>query len=236
MIPLEGTKPIAAEETAPVTTEASSLPAASSPETAPKPTKRNSIFGSLFGKKEPTSPTAKEFASPLSAKDSEISPVSATAPQIGEPVITSSAEPAPAAPAPAAEISETAPVTTTTATAAAAPSPPATGTEKRRSSFFNNLGSRREKRPDAMSDTEVTDGEGKKSNPSKFGGLFRKPSRATPTKKSAVDPNASVPTAVKEPADGSAPAGNGTPTIIEPSTEPAGTAGLEHKTPVSASA
>lgn len=48
--------------------------------------------------------------------------------------------------------------------------------ERRRSSFFGTLGSRRERRAEATSDSEVTDGEGKKVG--KLGGLFRRPSRA----------------------------------------------------------
>lgn len=48
--------------------------------------------------------------------------------------------------------------------------------ERRRSSFFGTLGSKKERRAEATSDSEVTDGEGKKVG--KLGGLFRRPSRA----------------------------------------------------------
>ena len=108
--------------------------------------------------------------------------------------------------------------TTSTPSAAAAPSTEAvapttsepTGTAaspdttkpNRRSSFFNNLGSKKEKRPDVASESETTDGEGRKSS-SKLGGLFRKPSRATSGNRasSAKSPEKIVdkPTATTEP-------------------------------------
>ena len=56
-------------------------------ENAPRPSKRNSIFGSFFGKKDVTSPT-KEEAPVVPAKDVEPTAVSPTAPQLEDPVTT----------------------------------------------------------------------------------------------------------------------------------------------------
>ena len=131
-------------------------------------------------------------------------------------------------------MSETTEASPPTGTSATASSPPP-GPEKRRS-FFNNLGSRREKRPDATSDTDTTDGEGKKANAGKFGGLFRKPSRAIPNGKNATD--STSPTAKES--ESPAAVAKETPKVAEPHTvtqdEPSRAARLENDTTVTASA
>jgi hypothetical protein len=58
--------------------------------------------------------------------------------------------------------------------------------DKRRTSFFNTLGSRKEKRSEPVADADPVDAEGKHKAGStsplpKFGGLFRKPSRGAKT-------------------------------------------------------
>ena len=91
------------------------------------------------------------------------------------------------------EVSTTAPTTTENIEAAATENrtatlsnhPPALK-DKKRSSFFNTLGGRREKRAEVPSDAEHTDGEAKPkiANASplpKLSGLFRMPSRAAKT-------------------------------------------------------
>lgn len=62
--------------------------------------------------------------------------------------------------------------------------------KKRRSSFFNGLSTRKDKKPgEVTSDPEVVDGESKKSAlPQKLGGLFRKPSKAVKSEDSKTEP------------------------------------------------
>lgn len=208
----------------------------SSREAHQKPNKRNSIFGNLFGKKESPSPGAKDFATTTSSKGSDPTAVSATAPRLEDPITTGSSEPSTTAPA-----STTAADTTETSALVDSPSVPATspepGKEKRRSSFFGNLGTKREKRTDVTSDADIPDGEGKKSTPAKFGGLFRKPSRVASSGNrsgnNATSPTPNVPESIESPVSGGkdVPADTGdagaTP---EPATGPA-----QH-TPVSATA
>ena len=83
-------------------------------ETAPKPAKRSSVFGSLFSKKDNLSPTRerkeKEIMPAVPAKDIESAPVSESAPQLEDNMSPSSAQPAEAVAAPTA--SPTAPTTT----------------------------------------------------------------------------------------------------------------------------
>ncbi|MCJ1395174.1 hypothetical protein MMC18_008055 [Xylographa bjoerkii] len=78
--------PVIAE---PVAVESSS---AIAPEVAPKPTKRGSVFGSFFGKKDGVSPSLdrkeKDIVPAVPAKDSETAPLATTAPQL-DPVATS---------------------------------------------------------------------------------------------------------------------------------------------------
>ena len=83
------------------------------PETAPKPSKRNSVFGGLFNKKDVTNPPAEPVekgAPAVPAKDNETVPVSKDAPQLDTPVDTTS--PAEAATAPEATKSATSPIST----------------------------------------------------------------------------------------------------------------------------
>ena len=142
-------------------------------ENVPKPTKRNSLFGGLFGKKEATSPTTTETP-PVAQKD-EPSALSSTAPQLDNPVTEPTATAAPT-------LDTTEPTTTAAETTSPATNTTPTGT--RRSSFFANLGgTKKERKAGATSDTEVTDGEGKKSGG--FSGLLRKASRATNKNKDA---------------------------------------------------
>ncbi|MCJ1380494.1 hypothetical protein MMC17_003599 [Xylographa soralifera] len=65
---------------------------ATAPEVAPKPTKRGSVFGSLFGKKDGVSPILerkdKDIVPAVPAKDSETTPLTTTAPHL-DPVATS---------------------------------------------------------------------------------------------------------------------------------------------------
>ncbi|KAL8757672.1 MAG: hypothetical protein Q9199_002053 [Rusavskia elegans] len=145
-------------------------------EIAPKANKRNSIFGNFFGKKETpaaTSPSAttpaNETAPIVPTKDTEPAPISHVAPQ---PEV-SATETAPTLATNArAATTETVPATTPTTSPVSAD----TAKANRRSSFFGNLGTKKEKRTGGVSDAEGTDGEGKKSGG--FGGLLRKASRA----------------------------------------------------------
>ena len=65
-------------------------------ENMPKPNKRNSLFGGFFNKKDTASPplerTEKEVGPTVPVKDAESTTVSATAPQLTEPVNTSSVQ------------------------------------------------------------------------------------------------------------------------------------------------
>ena len=217
--PAAATEPLAAETTATGTAR----------ETAPKPNKRNSLFGGLFGKKETTSPAATETAPALVAKD-EHSTVSETAPQLDDPVAEPTAAPAvdtTAAPA-AATADTTSPVSNTTPTG------------NRRTSFFSNLGTKKERKAGATSDTEVTDGETKKSGG--FGGLLRKASRAQGknTNASGVvkEPTPDVPSTMETPVgsttDGAAEAEK--PAATEGETGTNAMTESHEQTPVSAAA
>ena len=224
-------------------------------ETAPKPAKRSSVFGSLFSKRENASPTRerkeKETMPVVATKDSEPISVAEQAPQLDGLANKSSAQPAeeiatPSASAasPTAALSESkggifgfmkqkevqnqvskdippelllenthmaqekkdmkteeqaettaaAPAMSTGTPAHPGSEPPnptsipnASSTttapdptkEKRRQSFFGNMASKKERKVDATSDSEMTDGEGKKSAAGKLGGIFRKASRST---------------------------------------------------------
>lgn len=198
----EGTQPITGEETLePKGAESST--GHSGREGHQKPIKRNSIFSSFFGKKETTSPATKDSTT-SPTKDSEATAVSATAPRLDDPVGTGSSEPSTTVPGsiPSADTADgSAPVDTPSAQATT----PDPAKEKRRSSFFGNLGTKKEKRSDVTSDTDIADGEGKKSTPAKFG-LFRKPSRAA-TSGNRNSNNATTTT----------------PTVIEPTESPAST-------------
>ncbi|KAI9698930.1 MAG: hypothetical protein M1836_003119 [Candelina mexicana] len=198
-------KPVVADQPVkPITTEpavgAGNVSSAreSAIETTPKPAKRNSLFGSLFQKKDVRSPVEdkpeRETAPAVPAKDvppkempnntTDTAPAIAlnansTAPTIANPATAETPASTAESASPIMNKPDTteilAPTSETTVTAAnAEPSK-----EKRRSSFFTNLGSRREKRTE--SDTEVVDSERRQRSASplpKLGGLFRNPSRA----------------------------------------------------------
>ena len=141
-------------------------------EVAPRSAKRTSIFGNFFNKKDtmgPTSPSA-ETAPSIPAKEPGAAVTSSTAPQIEDPVNTTTTDSTATPVAATTEPSATALDSTATPTATDSTKP------ARRTSFFNTLGTKKERKTDATSDAEGTDGEGRRS--SKFGGLFRKPSRA----------------------------------------------------------
>ena len=194
VVPLEGAtaestkteEPLAAANTPvepsastvePSTTAAEPSTVSTTPrETALKANKRNSIFGNFFGKKEapaatkPTAATsADETAPTVPAKDTEPTPVSQVDPQ--PEVSASETAPTLERNAPAGT-SETAVATTPTTS----PVSPDAAKANRRTSFFSNLGTKKEKRTGGVSDAEGTDGEGKKTGG--FGGLLRKASRA----------------------------------------------------------
>lgn len=222
LIPTQGTQSAVEEKVEPKAID--TTVGASSHKTAPKPTKRNSIFNNLFGKKDsPTSPTTKESAPVIPAKESEPSAVSATAPQLDDPATTAPSEPS--ATGPAADVTESAAPNDTPIASATTPDP---AKEKRRSSFFGNLGTKKEKKTDLISDTE--EAEGKKSTPAKFGGLFRKPSRAARSN--------ATPSTVTEPAG--EPANKDGPSIVATPPTPANaepvSSGHGQHTPVSTSA
>lgn len=215
VIPAAGTKAVAAEETPrPVTSEPAVI--TSTAEAAPKPVKRNSLFGNLWAKKDSGATSSKDAVPTLPTKEPETTPVSATAPRIEEPVHSTSTESATAAPAPTPVADVTEPASPVVATPpAASPS-----TDKRRSSFFNSLGGKREKKAEG-SDVDAVDGEGRKSNAGKFTGLFRKPSRATPPAQKEASPTTGPPPTVAE----------GEPLATAP-----GPALVDQKSPVAASA
>ncbi|OJJ49350.1 hypothetical protein ASPZODRAFT_129788 [Penicilliopsis zonata CBS 506.65] len=142
--------------------------------------KRASIFGNFFQKV--TSPSHEKSEKEATAP-AEPAAVSSTAPQLENPV--EEAAVAPIEPesvtAPAETAAATAEAAETPAEAAPAEAPAAAATspapkDKRRTSFFGNLGIKKEKKGET-SDNEATDGETKhKSN--KLGGIFRMPSKA----------------------------------------------------------
>lgn len=214
--PVAGAEPTVAETT----------PASTTRETALKPNKRNSIFGSIFGKKDTATPTSTETPPAVPAKD-EVSALSSTAPQLDNPVTSSTAETTESttedpAPAPAAE-----------ATAPAAATSPVSPTDKRRSSFFGNLGTKKERRTGGTSDNELTDGEGKKQSSGGFGGLLRKASRAQKGSSSAATKDsANVPLPTETPAEAITNDG----TLAEKPAATEGETGIPEQTAVSAAA
>lgn len=120
--------------------------------------------------------------------------MSSTAPQLDNPVATSTAETT-------AATTET-PATTTEATAPASATTPLSPTDKRRTSFFGNLGTKKERRAGATSDNELTDGESKKQASGGFGGLLRKASRAQKGSSSTASKDAAnVPLPTETPAE-----------------------------------
>ena len=161
--------------------EATGESTTTTPTTKDKSAKRGSVFGGLFKPKD-TPKLAAEGTPATAATKEEPTTVSSTAPQLENPVTsptepitteTSSkpdADPAAVAAAVAAtKESETkdAPKTTTTLS------------DKRRTSFFGGIGSKKEKKAGATSGDELTDGESKKPSGG-ITGLLRKASRAAP--------------------------------------------------------
>ena len=227
--------------TAAPATESSVTPAAREP--TAKSNKRNSIFGNFFAKKETPARTpemtSNETAPAVPAKDAEPAASSPVMPS-KENNVNDSAPAVDAAPT-----TETAPTTGATETAA----PTATSTSavspdtkaNRRSSFFSNLGTKKEKKTGGVSDAEGTDGEGKKSGG--FGGLLRKASRAqgpksaskpTPASDGAANTEAPAPISKDTPTEGTLTNGGTTTGDVVP--EPTTKTTTSQQTPVQASA
>lgn len=72
-------------------------PSSTTREHAPKPNKRNSLFGSLFNKVSSPSheKTEKEVGPAVPMKETETAPVSAVAPQLADPVDATASKPVP---------------------------------------------------------------------------------------------------------------------------------------------
>lgn len=209
-----------------------------------KKPKRGSIFGSLFSKKDATSPTTekaeKDDGPSVPAKDAEVPPVSETAPKIEEPIankpIDTAAVTAPIdtaqAPAAAEETSSETPKETAAAETATTPTKEkksatteeAKPADKRRSSLFGNL-KKKTHNADSTADAEATEVGTKRERsplPQRIGSLFRRPSRGVKSeepKEAAAAASDSAPAAETTPApvikDESA-ATNGTATTETP--------------------
>ena len=110
-------------------------------------------------------------------------------------------------------------------------------TDKRRTSFFGNLGTKKERSTGATSDNELTDGQGKKQSSGGFGGLLRKASRAQKGSSSAATKDAAN---VALPAETPAEATTNGETIAEKPAMTEGETGnmtaAHEQTPVAASA
>ncbi|CDM36751.1 hypothetical protein DTO013E5_2873 [Penicillium roqueforti] len=164
--PTEVAEPTA--ETPAETTESAKEEKKAEDKKAEKKAKRASIFGNFFQKV--TSPSQEKSEKEANSFPTEETPVASTAPQLEHPVEEAAATPEAEASTTPAEAVET----PTIEAPAAEPVP--TPKEKRRTSFFGNLGIKKEKKD--SSDNELTDGEAKESKPKKLGSLFRKPSKA----------------------------------------------------------
>ena len=151
--------------------------------------------------------------------------MSSTAPQLDNPVTSSAAETT-------AATTET-PATTAETTTPAAATSPISPTDKRRTSFFGNLGTKKERRTGATSDNELTDGESKKQSSGGFGGLLRKASRAQKSSSSAAPKDAAN---VPLPTETATEATTNGETLAEKPAATAGETGTHEQTPVSASA
>ena len=155
--------------------------------------------------------------------------MSSTAPQLETPVTSPTAETT----AIATETPATAAETTTPAAAASPLSP----TDKRRTSFFGNLGTKKERRTGGTSDNELTDGEGKKQSSGGFGGLLRKASRAQKgSSPSTTKEAANVPLPTETPAEATT---NGENFVEKPAMttgETGNVTSTHEQTPVSAAA
>ena len=151
--------------------------------------------------------------------------MSSTAPQLDNPVTSPATETT-------AATTETPTTTAETSTPAAAISP-ISPTDKRRTSFFGNLGTKKERRTGATSDNELTDGESKKQNSGGFGGLLRKASRVQKSSSSAAPKDAAN---VPLPTEAATEATTNGETLAEKPATTAGETGTHEQTPVSASA
>ena len=112
--PSDAVQPAVATESTPMNTNVGEP--STMRETVPRPSKRGSMFGSFFNKRDNASPTRerkeKDIAPAVPSKDVEPTPISATAPHLEDPMSTSSPGPAePAAPASATIPSVTTPST-----------------------------------------------------------------------------------------------------------------------------
>jgi hypothetical protein len=181
---------------------------------AEKKTKRGSVFGGIFGKKNATATDAEkaeaEAGPAVPTKDSDIPPVSETAPKIEQPVhqapLDTAAVVAPVdtvqTPAAVEEpVTKDKPTTPTEATSTSkqqkeAPAA-ATGEERpvnpqRRSSLMERFGTQK-KKATKTSESDGTPTEVKREKsplPSKVVGLFRKPSKAVkPVEEKPVETN-----------------------------------------------
>ena len=226
---IENTSDVTSE--AQPTSNASTMAGTTSRDVAPKANKRGSIFGNFFNKKDASSSAATETAPAVPAKD-ETPTTASTAPQTENPVSPPTEGTTTTTNEPSAVPNE---VTSSPVNSSANPD---TTKPQRRTSFFNNLGTKKEKRSEAISDAEGTDGEGKKSTGSKLGGLFRKPSRAVASNNTKTEP--------ATPGTGNVTGVEGTPAPISKE-EPAATNGNDivpeatsrtepQQTPVQASA
>ena len=157
---------------------------------APKSSKRSSVFGSFFNKKEMPKEKEKEIAPAVPAKDAETMPITAIAPQIEESAAMKAEQPMMNVTAPGETATEasavSAPAGETMPTKATAITPDTK--EKRRQSFFN-LGGKKEKRSEATSDTEGAEKSGSATaRGAKLGNVFRRASRsAKPTSSTVTD-------------------------------------------------
>ena len=200
-----------------VKTDAPVAPTDGTVETTPlsttkdKSTKRGSVFGGLFNKKDtpkaPTESTTAPATTPAvtSTKD-EPTAVSSTAPQLENPVTaptpapdSGKAEAAAASNGDPAAIAAAIAASSTTADSISAKTP-TSNADKRRTSFFGGIGSKKEKKSGATSGDELTDGENKEKSGG-FGHLLRKASRATKPKPSTSGAPAVPSTKTAEPTE-----------------------------------
>ncbi|CAF9926741.1 MAG: hypothetical protein ALECFALPRED_003520 [Alectoria fallacina] len=223
-IEASGVAPVAgAESTVAETTRSSTTR-----ETAQKPNKRNSIFGSIFGKKDAVAPASMEIPPAVPSKE-EPSTLPSTAPQLDDPVTSPTAETT-------AATTET-PVAAAEATTPAAATSPIYPTDKRRTSFFGNLGTKKERRTGGTSDNELTDGEGKKQSSGGFGGLLRKASRAQKgSSPAATKDAANIPLPTETPAEATTNGETLTEKVATTEGETRNMTGVHEQTPVSAAA
>ena len=129
-------------------------------------------------------------------------------------------------------------VTDTPATEAT-PGATTTPTDKRRSSFFSNLGTKKERKAGTTSGDEMVDAEGRKQSSGGFGGLLRKASRAQKGNVAAKDA-AEVPLPKETPVAGGAATTHGVaeqkPAVTNGEVASTAKTETQEQTPVSASA